>query len=148
MSANALSKKVERFPSLFEDFFKPWNELLSTGGTWGRTLTTPAVNITENKDNFLVSVAVPGMKKSDFNINVEGNMLTISSEKEESKDDTNDLYTRKEYSYLSFSRSFTLPDDVNKEKIEAIYEEGLLKLNLPKKEEAKKLATSKHINVK
>jgi HSP20 family protein len=148
MSANSLSKKVERFPSLFEDFLKPWNEMMNTGGTWGRTLTTPAVNIIENKDNFLVSVAVPGMKKSDFNINVEGHLLTISSEKEESKDDSNDLYTRKEYSYALFSRSFTLPEEVNKEKIEAIYEDGLLKLTLPKKEEAKKLAASKHINVK
>src|SRR5689334_6750848 len=148
MPANALSKKVERFPSLFEDFFKPWNEFLPTSGNWGRTLTTPAVNITETKDYFQVSVGVPGMKKSDFNINVESNMLIISCEKEESKDDSNDQYTRKEYSYSSFSRSFTLPEEVNREKIEAVYEDGVLKLNLPKKEEAKKLAASKHINVK
>jgi HSP20 family protein len=148
MSTNALSKKVERFPSLFEDFFKPWNEFVNTGGSWGRTLTTPAVNITENKDNFHVTMAIPGMKKNDFNIDVNGNLLTISSEKEESKDDSTQQYTRREYSYSSFSRSFTLPDDVNKEKIDAVYDDGVLKLTLPKKEEAKHLASSKHISVK
>jgi HSP20 family protein len=96
----------------------------------------------------MVSLAVPGMKKDDFNIDVEGNMLTISSEKEESKEEKEDKYTRKEYNYSSFSRSFTLPDEVNKEKIEAKYEDGVLKLMLPKKEEAKKLAAGKHIAVK
>ena len=148
MAANLFPKKVERFPSLFEDFFKPWNEFLPTGVSWGKTLTTPAVNITEDKDKFQVTVAAPGMKKTDFNIDVDGNMLTISSEKEESKDDSNEKYTRKEYSYSSFSRSFTLPEEVNREKIEAVYEDGVLKLNLSKKEEAKKLAASKHIAVK
>lgn len=148
MSTNALSKKVERFPTLFEDFFKPWNELLRTGEGWGRTFTTPAVNITENKDNYLITMAAPGLKKSDFNIDVEGNMLTISSEKEESKDDSNQQYTRREYSYSSFSRSFNLPDEVNQEKIDAVYEDGVLRLSLPKKEEAKRLAANKHITVK
>ena len=93
-------------------------------------------------------MAVPGMKKNDFNIDVNGNLLTISSEKEESKDESNQQYTRKEYSYSSFTRSFTLPEDVNQEKIDAVYEDGVLKLTLPKKEEAKKLAASKHIAVK
>jgi HSP20 family protein len=111
-------------------------------------MTMPAVNIVENKEDYMVSLAVPGMKKDDFNIDVEGNMLTISSEKEESKEEKEDKYTRKEYNYSSFSRSFTLPDEVNKEKIEAKYEDGVLKLMLPKKEEAKKLAAGKHIAVK
>lgn len=148
MLTNALSKKVERFPSLFEDFFKPWNELSRPGEFWGRTITVPAVNITEDKDQFIVSMAVPGMKKNDFNIDLEGNLLIISSEKEDIKEEKDEAYTRKEYSYSSFSRSFTLPEEVNKEKILATYEEGILKLMLPKKEEARKLATSKHIAVK
>ena len=148
MAANLFPKKVERFPSLFEDFFKPWNEFLPTGVNWGKTLTTPAVNITEDKDKFQVTVAAPGMKKTDFNIDVNGNLLTISSEKEEAKDESNQQYTRKEYSYSSFTRSFTLPEEVNKEKIDAVYEDGVLKLTLPKKEEAKKLVASKHIAVK
>jgi HSP20 family protein len=110
----------------------------------GRDMNISAVNIKEQKDDYLVSLAVPGMKKDDFKIDVEGNILTISCEKEE-KDVR---FTRKECNYSSFERSFTLPDEVIKEKIEAHYEDGLLKISLPKKEEAKKIAISKHIIVK
>jgi HSP20 family protein len=106
------------------------------------------VNITENKEDYRVSVAAPGLKKSDFKIDVEGNMLTISSEKEESKEEKDARYTRKEYSYSSFNRSFALPEEVNREKIEATYEDGVLKVLLPKKEEVKKMAVSKHIAIK
>src|SRR5581483_6002150 len=106
------------------------------------------VNIAENKNHFDVSVAAPGLKKSDFNIDVEGNMLTISCEKEESKEDKDERYTRKEYNYTSFSRIFTLPEEVIKDKIEAAYEDGVLHITLPKTEQAKKTALSKHITVK
>jgi HSP20 family protein len=148
MSTKALSK-VGMLPTVFDDFFKPWNEWFDNGGSlMGRMMTVPAVNIVEDKNDYKVSLAVPGMKKDDFNIDVEGNMLTISSEKEESKEEKDEKYNRKEYSYSSFSRSFTLPEEVNKEKIEAKYEDGLLKLVLPKKEDVKKLAASKHIAVK
>jgi HSP20 family protein len=138
----------ETFPALFDDFFRPWNEWFNSGSIFGKTLNLPAVNITDNKDDYEVSLAAPGMKKEDFNIDVEGNMLTISCEKEQESEDKNAKYTRKEYNFTTFSRSFTLPDEVNKEKINACYEDGLLKLTLPKKEEAKKLAASKHILVK
>lgn len=148
MPTKALSKRSEFLPSVFDDFFKPWNEMFGNGGRWGRELNVPAVNITESDNEYSVTVAAPGLTKSDFNIDVEGNMLTISSEKEENKEEKDARYTRKEYNYSSFSRSFTLPEEVNKEKIEAKYEDGVLKLALPKKEEAKKLATSKHIAVK
>jgi len=148
MSTRAVSK-TSTLPAVFDDFFKPWNEWFENGNTFFNRLTTvPAVNIVENKDDYKVSLAVPGMKKEDFNIDVEGNMLTISSEKEENKEEKEERFTRKEYSYSSFSRSFTLPDEVNKEKIEAKYEDGVLKLILPKREEAKKLAVGKHIAVK
>lgn len=148
MSTRAVSK-TSTLPAVFDDFFKPWNEWFENGNTFFNRLTTvPAVNIVENKDDYKVSLAVPGMKKEDFNIDVEGNMLTISSEKEEHKEEKEERFTRKEYSYSSFSRSFTLPDEVNKEKIEAKYEDGVLKLILPKREEAKKLAVGKHIAVK
>lgn len=148
MSTRALAKTGDLLPSVFDDFFKPWNELFNGGGLWKKTLTVPAVNVTENKDDYRVTVAAPGLKKSDFNIDVEGNMLTISSEKEESKEEKDARYTRQEYSYSSFSRSFTLPEDVKQDNIEATYEDGVLKLKLPKKEEAKKIAVSKHIAVK
>ena len=148
MPTNILSKKVERFPTLFEDFFKPWNDFLKTGEGWGRMITVPAVNITENKENYLVSMAIPGFNKADFNINIEADMLTISSEKEDNQEENADDYKRREYSYTSFSRSFTLPEEVNREKIEAVYVDGVLKLTLPKKEEAKRVVTSKQISVK
>jgi HSP20 family protein len=108
----------------------------------------PAVNIIERKEDYLVSLAAPGLKKEDFKIDLEGNMLSISSEKEEENEEKDEKYTRKEYSYSSFERSFTLPDEVNKDKIDAQYKDGVLELVLPKKEEAKKMAISKQITVK
>lgn len=147
MGTQALAKVGERMPSVFDDFLKPWNDWFE-GSFSGRVMNVPAANITEQKDDYQVTLAAPGLKKEDFNIDIDGNMLTISSEKEEKKEEKEARYTRKEYSYSSFERSFTLPDEVNKEKIEARYENGLLKLVLPKKEEAKKLAISKHIAVK
>ncbi len=147
MGTQALAKISERMPSVFDDFFKPWNEWFDNGNLLGRNMNVPAVNITEQSNEYLVSLAVPGMKKDDFNIDVDGNMLTISSEKEETKEEKEKKFTRKEYNYSSFSRSFTLPEEINKEKIEAKYEEGVLKLLLPRREEAKK-TSAKHIAVK
>ena len=146
MGTQALAKVSERMPSVFDDFFKPWNEWFDNGGFFGKTMNVPAVNITEHTNEFLVSLAAPGLKKDDFNIDVDGNMLTISSEKEENKEEKDKKFTRKEYNYTSFSRSFTLPDEIAKDKIIAKYEDGVLKLTLPRKEEAKKL-TAKHIPV-
>ncbi len=148
MGNKALAKFTERTPFLFDDFFKPWNNWFESDLFPAKAMTIPAVNITDNKDDFMVALAVPGMKKDDFNIDIEGNMITISCEKEEKKDDKEAKFTRKEYNYTSFSRSFTLPDEIIKEKIEARYEDGILKLVLPKKEEAKKTVISKHIAVK
>jgi HSP20 family protein len=147
MSTQALTKTNGNRPAVFDDFFKPWNEWFENGSFWGRTMNIPAVNITENKDDYQVSLAVPGMKKDDFKIDVDGTMLTISSEKEESKEEKDKKFTRKEYNYSSFSRSFTLPEEINQERIEASYEDGVLKIVLPRKEEAKKL-TAKKIAVK
>ena len=147
MGTQALAKPGERMPSVFDDFFRPWNEWFEGGGLLGRTMNVPAVNITEQKDDYLVSLAAPGLKKEDFKIDVDGNMLTISSEKEDSREEKDKKFTRKEYSYSSFSRSFTLPDEINKEKIEAKYEDGVLKISLPRREEAKK-PSAKHIAVK
>jgi HSP20 family protein len=148
MGTQALAKASERMPTVFDDFFKPWNEWFENGGSlWGRVMSVPPVNITENKNDYMVSLAVPGMKKDDFKIDVDGNMLTISSEKEETKEEEDKKFTRKEYNYSSFSRSFTLPDEVNQEKIEARYDDGVLKLILPRREETKKVS-AKQIAVK
>jgi HSP20 family protein len=147
MGTQALAKVAERMPFVFDDFFKPYNEWFDNAGLMGRTSNMPAVNITELKDQYMVSLAVPGMKKDDFKIDLDGNFITISCEKEETKEEKEKKFTRKEYNYSSFSRSFTLPEEINKEKIEASYVDGILKVSLPRTEEAKRL-TAKHIDVK
>lgn len=149
MSANTIMKTGRMLPTVFDDFFKPWSQWFDSSDAWNKTLQVPAVNIIENSSDYKITVAAPGLKKSDFNIDVDGNMLTISGETEESAEEKDDeRYTRKEYNYSSFSRSFTLPDEVNKEKIEASYDDGVLKLVLPKKEEVKKAMMTKQIAVK
>jgi HSP20 family protein len=110
-------------------------------------MTVPAVNIVEKQDHYEISLAAPGMKKDDFNIDVEGNLLTISAESQQKREEKDDRHTRQEFNYTSFSRAFTMPDGVVRDKIDASYENGLLRLMLPKTEEAKKTA-SKHIAVK
>ena len=97
----------------------------------------PAANSKETKDAFSLQLAAPGMKKSDFKVEVNNNVLTISSEKESTSDEQNEGYSRKEFSYHTFTRSFNLPQTVNKDLITASYNDGLLVLNIPKREEAK-----------
>ena len=147
MSARAITK-APSMPSVFEDFFKPWSQWFDDGGLTNRTMNIPAVNIKENGNHYTVTLAAPGLKKDDFKIDVEGNMLTISSEKEENKEEKDEKFTRKEYSYSSFSRSFTLPEDVKQEAIDAHYENGELKIMLPRREELKNGAGTKRIAVK
>jgi HSP20 family protein len=147
MSANSLVKR-DFLPASFNDFFRPWNEWFENGGNlWGGTLSAPAVNVVENTKDFRISVAAPGLKREDFRIETDDNMLTISAESTEEKEEKDKTYTRKEYNFSSFSRSFTLPEGVNKEKIEASYENGILNLVLPKSEPGKK-QTAKRIAVK
>ncbi len=148
MTTRALTRPGRQIlPPLFEDFFKPMDEFFDKG-LWGRTLNVPAANVVENTNEYKLSLAVPGMKKSDFKIDVDGNLLTVSAEIEEKKEEKKEEFTREEYNFSSFTRSFTLPDEVNREKIEAVYEDGVLKLYLPKKEEAKKAIITKHVSVK
>jgi HSP20 family protein len=147
MATQTLAKLGSRLPTVFDDFFRPWNEWFENGNLMSAALNVPAVNIAEKKEEYQVSLAVPGMKKDDFKIDIDGNMLTISSEKEETKEEKEKKFTRKEYNYSSFSRSFTLPEEVNKEKVEAKYEDGVLHISLPRKVEAPK-PSAKHIAVK
>jgi HSP20 family protein len=147
MSTRALTKSTT-VPSLFDDFFKPWNEWFDDTRFFNRVATVPSVNVTENGNHYNVALAAPGLKKDDFKIDVDGNMLTISSEKEEKREEKEEKYTRKEYSFSSFSRSFTLPEDVKEEAIEASYENGVLNLKLPRKENGKVTTASKRIAVK
>lgn len=125
------------FPGFF-DLTRDWmdwtNENYSTTGT-----SLPAVNIRETGDSFEVEMAAPGMSKKDFRIELENNLLSISSEKKtETEKKEGERFTKKEFSYQSFQRTFTLPKEVvDDDKINARYENGVLYLSIPKKEEAK-----------
>lgn len=147
MSIRSLTRREPALPTLFEDFFRPWNDWFDGGSILGRSLTVPAVNVTETKKEYALSFAVPGMKKEDFHVDVEGNMLTVSAEKETTQKETDETYTRKEYNFSTFRRTFTLPEEVHKDKIQASYSDGILKLSLPKKEEFIQLP-SKSITVR
>jgi len=94
----------------------------------------PSVNIMENEKEFKIEMAAPGLERKDFKVEVEGGILCISSEKEEEIKEEKSNYTRKEYSYNSFNRSFTLPENSMPDKISAKYENGVLAIVLPKKE--------------
>jgi len=106
---------------------------------------SPLVNIRESEKTFDLEVAAPGFKKEDFKLAVDENVLTISAEMKEAKEEKNDRYTRKEFSQVSFSRSFNLPEALETEKIKAVYENGILNITLPKKEEVK--STPKEIKI-
>jgi len=120
------------FPSLMQDVMGPdW-----FGGTEKWNTSVPAVNIKDNTEGFELELAVPGMKKDDFTVEIDNDVLTISSEVETENEENKENYTRKEFSYTSFKRAFTLPETVDGSKIDAKYEDGILKLTLPKKQEA------------
>lgn len=99
--------------------------------------TMPSVNIGEDKDNFIIEVAAPGFDKKDFKIDLNNNTLEISSEKKLTNEDESNKTHRREFCYASFNRTFTLPDSVNTEEIKATYNDGILNIQIPKREEAK-----------
>src|SRR5882757_85353 len=98
---------------------------------------TPAVNIAETENEFHIELAVPGLKKEDFKINLDKNVLSVSAEKKAENVEEGKKYSKREYTYNSFVRSFTLPESADHGKIAAEYTDGILKLNVTKKEEAK-----------
>ncbi len=105
--------------------------------SYKRNCSNPAVNIQEDEKQFLLEFAVPGMKKDDFKINLENQILTISSEIKENKEEPKSNYTRREFVYNSFSRSFTLPKNIVADKIKADYKEGILNISILKDEKTK-----------
>lgn len=132
------------FTSLWDDFFR--NDLFNRGLELGTSI--PAVNLSETDKSYHLEVAAPGLKKEDFKVDVENNILSISSEKKEEKEEKHGgKVTRKEFSYSSFQRSFQLPENINKDKITAEYKNGLLKLEIPKTEPTK-VETKKNIEIK
>lgn len=126
------------FPSFFDDIFT--KDLFGMDRDFSPFKSNPAVNIKENDESFKIEVAAPGLKKEDFNVELDQNVLTISFEQKGEKEekDEKEKFTRREFSYSSFKRSFTIPENVvNAEEINAQYNDGILSLHLPKKEEAK-----------
>src|ERR1700744_4937610 len=128
----------EQKNSLVNPFFNDVYSLLNDSFLSERVAArVPAVNIAETENEFEVELAVPGLNKEDFKINLEKNVLSVSAEKKTETTDENKKFTKREYSYSSFSRSFTLPESADHSKIEADYTAGILKLTIAKKEEAK-----------
>ncbi len=123
-----------RLPGLLDDFFG--SDWLNDRSNWDRSENVPAVNIVENKDSFEIELAAPGIEKKDFTIDLHNNVLTISCEKKENKEKDGSNIMRREFSYSSFSRSFTLPELINTEKIRADHSNGVLKVYIPKRPEA------------
>jgi HSP20 family protein len=115
--------------SIFDNDFFP---VMSTN-----TNSMPAVNIKEDEKSFMLDLAVPGIDKKDLKIDINEDLLTISSETKNDSEENKDGYKRKEFSYTSFCRSFQIPENVNREKIEANYKDGILSVSLPKFEEEK-----------
>ncbi|CCH56436.1 heat shock protein Hsp20 [Fibrisoma limi BUZ 3] len=136
---NSLMRSNNSFPSLIENFFgRDMNDFFGAG--MPSMNSVPAVNVVEHNDGFRIEVAAPGLKKEDFKLHLSHNNLTISAYQENQKEEQaseNEKYTRREFSYSSFQRTFMLPNSVNADSIQATYADGVLKIEIPKREEAK-----------
>jgi HSP20 family protein len=130
--------------SFVEDFLNGLPKSFSDDFAGNGTVFIP-VNISETNAAYQIEVVAPGMDKNDFNVNVEKNILTVSGEKKNDLNDQNEKQIRQEFRYRSFKRSFTLDETIDAEKIEAKYLNGVLTINLPKREEVK---ASKEIAIK
>jgi len=119
------------FSDIFENFF---NDSFISDRMISRV---PAVNIAESEGYYHIELAAPGLKKEDFKLDLDRNVLTISAEKTTEQENKEKQYNKREYSYTSFVRSFTLPDSVDDANIDASYTDGVLKIDVAKKEEAK-----------
>jgi HSP20 family protein len=118
---------------LFDDFFgRPVMRREWTEAAW-----CPCVDVSETKDNVIINTEIPGMSKDDVKVSIQDNVLTLSGEKKEEKEEKDANYHRMERSYGSFSRSFTLPTTVQADKVKAAYKDGILRITLPKSEEVK-----------
>jgi len=140
-----LKKDRNYFPSIVDEFFG--RDFLPNLFEFQTGINMPSVNIIEGKEDFRIEVAAPGLDKNDFNINLENNVLTISSEKEDKKEEKEERYMRREFSYTSFTRSFSLPNSVEADKIVANHSNGVLSITIPKREEAK-VKPAKQIQIK
>ena len=130
--------------NIFDDFF---NTSISNFTGENYITSTPSINIIEQDDKFLVEVASPGMDKKNFDVRIDNDHLIISGKKEIKDEETGDNYTRREFNYTSFERSFYLPESVDSGKVDAKYKDGILTITLDKKEESVKMP-AKEIEIK
>ena len=128
-------KRNPFFPTAWNDLFE--SNYLTPQSAHQKGLSVPAVNIKETEGNYIVEMASPGMKKEDFKINLEEDILSISAEIKAEAEEKGEKFTRKEFSFSSFKRDFTLPETADKENITANYFDGILNITIAKKEEAK-----------
>jgi HSP20 family protein len=119
------------FNTIFNDSYLPG---LFNRDNWEQRSNTPAVNVEENEKEYRIEVAAPGLEKEDLKVSVNEGVLTISAEKKTEKEEKEDNYLRREFGYTSFSRSFTLPEEVDAEKISAKHKNGVLNIQIPKAE--------------
>ena len=132
-------------PNWIEEFFG--NDFLDNRDSFVSS-SIPSVNVIEQADNFLIEVAAPGLRKDDFNIELDNQVLKISSERKEEREEKKDeKILRREFSYSSFKRVFSLPESIEADKISAKHEDGILKVNIPKKDETK-VKPIKQISIK
>lgn len=143
MKPNLYANYTPMLRGFFDDFFRP----VGQDKPEGNFMTMPAVNIKEADGNFHLEVASPGLKKDDFKIDVEKGILTISAEKDHSEETKEDNYTRREFRYASFKRSFQLPEGIKEEDIKATYLDGVLMIDLPKME-ISRIETARNIAVR
>ena len=125
--------RTNRMPLIFDELMgnSLWNDRLDYVSA-----SSPAVNIIENEKEYRIELAAPGLSKEDMKIDLHDNLLTLSSEREDVKENNNEDFVKKEFSYSSFKKCFTIPDTVNADKISAEYRNGVLDVHIPKKAEA------------
>jgi HSP20 family protein len=149
METKTLTKSTKEWPSLFsgnEMLDKFFDFPLDANFNFGRALNVPAINVKETEHEYKLSIAAPGLEKDNFDIQHHQGILTISAEREESKN-SGDKYNRREYNFSSWTRSFSLPEDAVDGKISAEYKNGELKIEVPKNGEKKK-HEGKHIEIR
>ena len=142
--------KRRDLPTLFgewQDWLEDFMNTSPAGFLQKVGMNTPAVNIREEGSNYLIEVAAPGMEKGDFSVKVDRGVLTISSEKKEERETKEDKYHRKEFSYSAFSRSFTLPDDVEEDKVSARYDKGVLTVTVARSTAEPTAASGRKIDI-
>ena len=131
-----VKKSRESWPSLVDELFS--NDFFPRFYNRNDSYSVPAVNITEGKKEYRIDVAAPGLNKDDFKVSLDNNVLSVSSEKEAKNETNEEDVLRREFSYTSFSRCFTLPDSVDANRIKASHKDGILNIVVPKREEAVK----------